>query len=835
MSTPNENPEKESAADQPDVPYVGRASVRPVSPAPAMGSAPIGASAPVTGSAAVPGSVSGSASVPGSASGSAAVSGSASVPRAAGPSQPSFAQTPMEPTLLEAAPKPAKSKKAKQRKRRNLIIAGVAVLVLLSGVGVIGGTYFYDQVPQPSELTLKNTTEVFAADTTTQLAKLGTENRSEVSMDSLPKPIKDALIAGEDKNFYDHQGIDLWGIGRAAWNNLTGGATQGASTITQQYARQAANDMDISYARKAREAVMARKLEDEYNKDQILGFYLNTVYFGRGAYGIGAAAQAYFNIPPDQIGTLKVEQAAVLGAVLKQPEPQGNVPGFDPDNDPQAAQDRWSYVLGNMVEMNWLTAEARAAMTYPEVVKFDKNSGAGAWGYTDRGTGYVINYVARELDERGIVGYLNENLLGNWKNAGLRITTTINPGVQAAMEAQLNRAVAGSWVAGQPANIVGAAVAIEPGTGKVLAYYGGTNNGTETDWAGNEQPHQPASSFKIYTLLAAVEANISVQSHWDSTEMSKAKGDPVDLGNSRREADPQCGEFCTLDVMTEQSYNVPFYRIAEQLGYKKVLDTARRAGIQNVWTTDPLKPYNTGDTPDNTFDPYLGIGQYPITVLDHATGTSTVANHGVYNKPNFVQKVERKNRKTGAWEELEMKPLAQGEQRIKKEHADEVTQVLKKIGPNLAGGFERAGKTGTWENGLKKPDGKTYVYPNSNAHAWYTGYTNQLATSIWIGSLDVNTTPIKKANGGTIGSGDVKEIWGKYMNQVNKDLGLKSEKLAADPGDLGSKDLGNGKSPSPSPSPEPEPSTPPSPSNSPSPTPSPTGAPTAKPSATKSP
>ena len=160
-----------------------------------------------------------------------------------------------------------KEAKRKKEKRRRLLIAGLALLIMFSGVGVIAGTYFYDQVITPDELTLENSTEVYGSDGTTQIAKLGSKNRSEVAMDKLPEPVRNALIAGEDKNFYTHNGIDLWGIGRAAWNNLTGGATQGASTITQQYARIAANDLEVSYGRKLREAVMARKLEDRVRKD----------------------------------------------------------------------------------------------------------------------------------------------------------------------------------------------------------------------------------------------------------------------------------------------------------------------------------------------------------------------------------------------------------------------------------------------------------------------------------------------------------------------------------------------------------------------------------------
>ena len=146
-------------------------------------------------------------------------------------------------------------------------------------------------------------------------------------------------MAAEDKNFRDHNGIDMKGIVRAAWNNFTGGDTQGASTITQQYARHAAELKEISYNRKLREAVIARKMEDEYTKDEILGRYLNSVYFGRGAYGIEAAVKAYFGnsrsslTQPGQKGAITAGEAAVLASVIKQPEPSATHKGYDPQNN----------------------------------------------------------------------------------------------------------------------------------------------------------------------------------------------------------------------------------------------------------------------------------------------------------------------------------------------------------------------------------------------------------------------------------------------------------------------------------------------------------------------
>ncbi|HEX6683999.1 MAG TPA: transglycosylase domain-containing protein [Candidatus Limnocylindrales bacterium] len=759
---------------------------------------------PASGRASVP-SAAGRASVPVAGGRAAVVSapaGRASVRPAASP----YADEDYEEKPRKSSPSSARKKK--RARVQKWIIAGIGVLILLTGGGLIGGSYFYDHIPRPDELNLKNSTDVFAADGTSQLAKLGSEIRSEVKTSDLNEEAKRALIAGEDKNFYNHHGIDMWGIARAAWNNLTGGETQGASTITQQYARQAANDLEVSYARKLREAVMARKLEDDFDKETILGFYLNTVYFGRGAHGIGAAYNIYFNKPVEDIKNMTTEQAAVLGAVLKQPE---GTDGYDPAISEARAKERWNYVLNNMVENKWLDPAKRAAMKYPDPTNKDapqpgelqlpKENSGSAWGHTDRGTGFVINRVGEELEQKGVIKWLAENGMSNWKNAGLRIQTTIEPKVQAALEMQLNRDVPESTMSKQRPNIRGAGVAINPTNGRVVAYYGGGNNGTGVDFASAAAPHPPASSFKIYTLAAAIEAGVSIKSKWDPTALSTSRGDKINLTNANREGDQSCLTYCTLEEMTVKSYNVPFYNLATSIGPQKVMNLADRAGVKTIWNEGKSYDMNKAQ-----LDGYVGFGQFPITVLAHATGTATIAAGGVYRKPHFIVKVERKNKKTGAWERIPLADeKADGQQVIPRPIADEVTSVLKKIAPPLGSGWAEAaaGKTGTWENG-KKENGK-HVYPNSNAHAWFTGYTAQLATAIWVGDEKENETPIKKPGTSDVfksrdnlGSAEVKEWWRKYMVQVNKEMAYKATKLSnGTGGKIGSEDRGNGKSPTP--------------------------------------
>ena len=723
--------------------------------------------------------------------------------------------------------RPKKRHKGRFKKWQKWAVSGVALTILLSGGGLIALTYFYDTVKRPDELTLDLSTEVWSQDKI-QIAKMGKKNRIPVVVDKvdgpgkLPKQIQEALVAGEDKQFWEHHGIDMWGIARAAWNNLTGGSTQGASTITQQYARNAANDMDVTYARKLREAVMARKLEDQYEKHEILGFYLNTVYFGRGANGVGAAAKAYFG---DSVSaeTMTVEQAALLGAVLKQPEPDGETKGYDPHYDAAAAKDRWNYVLNNMVEKGWLDKGKRDAMQFPSsdqkvpghIVEYDPAANTGEWGYTNSGTGHVINYVRQELEDQGYLKTLNSLGYKSWRDSGIRVTVSIDRRVQDAVERYIQRDKVGSIISTMPENIMAATAVIDVRNGQVLGYFGGTN-GTGPDFAGTYNEggvlkggHPPASSFKIYTLTAALENGYSLQSMVDPTPLSRKKvpPDPIDLGNANRDpGDLACGTYCTLEEMTIKSYNVPFFNIARTITPQRVIDAANRAGVSHIWNIDGT-PYDLNKDPNakSHFDAYVGFGKYPITVLDHATGASTLANHGTYNKPHFVLKVERKNHKTG---QMEIVPnvgerLDPQKNRIRPEVADEVTSVLKQISKSHAldnGNRQTAGKTGTWENGNDS---------HENAHAWFVGYTDRLAAAVWVGNkeaeLPLRTKPPLIKNGKPVQQGDKiagatipGELFEQIMNLAHKNLQIKAVKLP-DARGIGDPSKGDGKSPTPGP------------------------------------
>ncbi len=759
---------------------VGSASVGGVSGRVPVGTAPAGRAS--VGSARVGGPPVGGA--PGVGDGG--YGGRAAVARAAVRPTPAYDEL-GDPRPVSGGGRAGKdpSKSAKRRRRANILTAAAAVAVILLGAGVVAGTWFFDDVQLTEPKAEDQVTQILASDGKKQLATIGEQNRSLVPYQSINPLIGQAVMAAEDKNFLDHNGIDMKGIMRAAWNNFTGGDTQGASTITQQYARHAADLKEISYNRKLREAIIARKMEDKYSKDEILGRYLNSVYFGRGAYGIEAAVKAYFGndrsslTKPGQKGAITAGEAAILASVIKQPEPSATHKGYDPQNNPQAAQERWTYTLNNMVEKGWLNAAQRPA-EYPKWKPFDPDACRTTCG-TDQPTGKIIKYVKQELLAMGIKQE-------EWANGGLRITTTIDKDVQkAAVEAaaQSNKE---SPLHALDSSYKSALVSIDPENGRVLAYYGGDEgDGVGWDYAGPNYAKDgsflgggrpPGSSFKIYTLLAALSNGYGFDTTWDA-DAKKVGGDAI---NNSSRTNLKCDKRrCPLDIATVESYNFPFYWLADKLGPAEVLQAAKKAGVR--WISSPTK---IGERIDLTktdkselreFGNEVGFGQYAITPLDHANGVATLAADGVYNKAHFVKKVERRDSsgKFKAYKSEKLDP----QRAFEKDVVAAIDHVLQKIpaanSRSLRNGRDAIGKTGTWEY----QDGES----GENGDAWMVGSTRQIAASVWVGreKVDKKTKqmkllPIKKPGGGNMTGGSVPgQIWKQFMDAASSAINAENE------------------------------------------------------------
>jgi membrane peptidoglycan carboxypeptidase len=657
------------------------------------------------------------------------------------------------------------------------------VVIMLAGVAVISGTYFLDSVKVSSELTFPATTTVLYSDGSV-LAKLGEQTRYEIPYEDMVDPVLKAVVASEDQTFWTNEGVDVGGVLRAAWNNFTGGDTQGASTITQQYARLAFDLDGVTYQRKAREAALAWKMSKTMSKEQILGSYLNSVPFGRQTYGIQAAAQAFFgksarkSAPPEQ--QLTWAEAMALVAMVKQPypdpaDPQGH-PGYDPTVSPEAeanARDRFEYIRQQLISMGSLSKEEADALVYPrESVKPYVEEGNGLGDPA----GMVVNHALSELTHNQNSPFYGAK---DWKflrEGGYQIHTTINKGAQQAAEAAADEQFDGSPMVGQPANLQAALVAVQPGTGRVLAYFGG-HDGKGADYAGfyfdeNGEAtgvgrHPPGSSFKVYTLAAALKAGFSLNSYWD--------WNPHDMqgrtGANRIQNASTCGNLkagdktpCSLLQSTISSLNVPYYQVTLSVGPSKVLQMARDAGIDYMWTDDLERRDLRGVTDMGTevpskFDTILGIGQYGITVLDHANGMATMAAGGLRSDAHFVEKVT----KGDAVVYSETLPKPDAPRIMSPQNINDLTYAMSQVSSakvnNL--GWDTAGKTGTWELAGNSQE---------NAHAWMVGFDRRIGAAVWVGNK-ADEQPLRdKSNNIVYGAGVPAQIWQSFMLRATSNM-----------------------------------------------------------------
>jgi membrane peptidoglycan carboxypeptidase len=750
--------------------------------------------------------------------------GPVTVPPDAGP-PPVYRPAPAPvPVATRPLPPPEYDKRVRKAvrkaRRRGRFAAIVAVLVMLAGLGLAAGTYYFDSVPTPAELSLPQATTVYYADGKTPMARLGQQNRTILSYDDMNDAVRESIVAAEDRTFWTNPGIDFWGVLRAGWNNVSGGQTQGASTITQQYARLAADLKGVTFSRKLREAVIAWKLQQKYSKPQILEFYLNTVPFGRGTYGIEAAAQEYFGKTANRNAAvssqLTVAEAMVLVSMVKQPEPDPDDPeghpGYDPTRNTKAlanSQARWAYVRDGMVLLGYLSPAQAATLQYPTDVR-PYDPGARQSGL-DRPTGLVVDHVLSELRQHDPFKGKPKDYI---ENGGFQIVTTVDKRVQDVAEASadIRRSTAPSVVRGQPANWDAALVSVEPGTGRVLGYYGGDSAGG-ADYAGwyydadgtptGYGTHPPGSSFKVYDLAEALHQGVSPKSHWDSPPVKefpnsgRTNGSPN--GPVRNSSTAPCQPDCMLWQATAASLNVTFFDLTEHLGVANVIDMAKHAGIDAIWANQPGKPLpvrvdlrdKTGQDVAGQFSTELGIGQYGVTVLDHANGMASFAAGGKRADAHFVRQVTKGN------DTVYAEHIAPSELGLDQEQIDELNWTLQKVDASkLNNGWDVAGKTGTWQYGTSTTE---------NSHTWMVGYTRALAAAVWLGTTDGG--PLTTKNGGhdVFGASYPGAIWRQFMTQALAALKLDPNKYRFEapkfPNDQ----------PSPSPSPS-EPSTSPSPS-----------------------
>ncbi|PPK68026.1 transglycosylase domain-containing protein [Actinokineospora auranticolor] len=614
-------------------------------------------------------------------------------------------------------------KKIWRRVRRTLYVA--AGLMIVGPIVAFFITYQLVDVDNPNDVARdqdKVVTLLYAnGDEMAKIAK-PEANRVMLKPGEIPKTVLHAVYAAEDSTFETNAGFDITGIMRAVWNNATGGKG-GGSTITQQYIKTASGDDDPTLTRKWVEVVKAYKMNETYSKDEIITAYLNTIYFGRGAWGIASAAKMYYGVT--DLNQLTKSQAALLGGMIQSPSRY---------KDTTYQHSRWDFVTKQMVQNGWMTeAELREA-AFPELVPMEQNKAVSLTGPRAR-----IPFLIE--DELASLGYSMDKV----KKNGYKITTTIDPRAQQLAEDAVN-----DVMKNQPKNLMPGMVAVDPKTGGVLAYYGGADpNGL--DWAGTEQ--EPGSSFKPFDLVGLLHKNQGLGKLYDSSPY-KVPGIDRTITNA---STPKCEE-CTVAEAMKQSLNSVFTKmVVEDVGPANVAKAAREAGI----TSEKIE--------ETSFNIAIGGGNTRVSTLEMASAYATFASGGMRRPPHMIAKIEYPNGGT-AWEAsgeakyAEVQAFDPDDAEQNQKIARNVTEALLPI-PQSSGipcAKERlcAGKTGTHQWTDPKNPGKK---SNDNAKAWMVGYTPQVSTAVSLSALD--GAPVRNDKDKPIyGAGVPGQIWQKFMN-----------------------------------------------------------------------
>jgi penicillin-binding protein 1A len=627
----------------------------------------------------------------------------------------------------KAPPKPRKAAKAAKKARKKAVPRSrlgrfmfrwgwvFPVLAILVGGGILVVTYVFARVPLPDDIKLDAAAEVVDRNGKPIGTFAGDERRFLIPDDELQEILKESpwigesVIAAEDKEFYEHNGVSFRGIARAAWANISGGEVQqGGSTITQQYVKNAVlEDFERTVTRKIKEAILAVKLERKYSKDEILGFYLNTIYLGRGAYGIEAAARAYFGKNAED---LTLADSAYLASIIPSPEQ------YQPHEHPKEAKQRRDRVLETMLEEGYGTPQQVRKAKKKYVCWENKTCKTGAQlGSADQPAAYFLEWIRRDILEP------DKDIGGRCLyTCGLKIHTSLD------LEMQEQAEVAVQTILTEQEDPQASVVSMTPG-GEIRAFVGGkAYKDLEKARGFNfavDEGRQGGSSFKPFTLLAAIKNGISPESSFSGSSPLTIDEEPCASPEIPWEVENYGGSSygtMSLDQATTNSVNTVYAQLIQEVGPKHVADL-----LEEMEFDDDIAEHCSLA---------LGGSDLNATPLQMARAYSTFNNDGVLPQVHPVLWVEDSEgkclkefvplpeSKTGGRCKIEAGG-GEGVEIVEPNDAHVLTETLTHVveggtatGANI--GRPVAGKTGTTQN---------------NTDAWFVGYVPQLTTAVWMG------------------------------------------------------------------------------------------------------
>ena len=645
---------------------------------------------------------------------------------------------------------------------RVLVVGGLSLVIALCVAFAIG--YAATDIPEPNLEATGQTSTIYYSDGKTPIGQYKVEDRKSVEIDEISEPMQKAAIAAEDTSFYENRGISIKGLSRAVVGVATNQYAGGGSTITQQYVKNFYLTNEHSLDRKIKEMFISLKIDQQQSKDEILANYLNTIYLGRRSYGVEVAAQNYFDKPASE---LDVSESALLAAMIQRPG------AADPSDNPEAYEDRFNYVVKNMVDEGYITEEQAAKVEMPEVKKQNKESSlSGQKGYM---WDFVRREALRKLD-------IDEAQLDR---GGYNIVTTFDKDRMKAAEKAIK-----TLPPNQPEGMQAGLVSINPDDGGIEAFYGGKNYLDQAFNASTQSHVQAGSTFKPFALVAGLENGVRLTDSYPGSSPTTLNNDgtPWTVNNF---GGSSYGPVSLLKA-TQSSINTAYAALNVQVGPDKTVDVAERAGLSENCTDKEMKAGDTGGCSIGlTPNPSNVLGTPSVKPIDMASAYATFAANGVHHETHSIKKITK-----GAEDEEVYKAETKGKRVFDKAVGAETSYALQQVVNGGSGSYAQnlgrpaAGKTGT---------------TNENKAAWFSGYTPNLATSVVLyREVDGKSVSIGAYGGRsevTGGSFPI-QVWTDYMKTA-----LQGEKVEQFParGELPDKPKPKNSNPAPAPKPKPKP------------------------------